>query len=264
MTLTGYFDESERRDRPEQICVGGYLFKPTAYRQFCRQWKRTVLRFDGRSFAAFHATDLYAGRGEYEGLSISDRVQILDRAVDAITTHMFAGIGVRFDVAEFVAGAPKGWAQGRGSIYTTCCQVCLHSAAFWINDRRDFSKISYVFERGHKYQHEADALLRAIGRHEGLRQHFNYQTHMFEEKQRACGLHAADLFAWWGTKSQSGDRGRALEAFLGPLFRLSATREDHQRMTNFTWDLLDEFFLEQLNGVPEVSADTGPRKRDFK
>lgn len=263
MTLNGYFDESERRDKPEQICVGGYLFKPTAYRQFCRQWRRDVLMFEGRAFSAFHATDLVAGRGEYDGLSIPDRVQILDRAVDAITTRMYAGVGVHFYVNEFIAAAPKNWPQGRGSIYSAACQACLHSTAFWMKERRNFDRILYVFERGHKFEHEANALLIATGRHEELRREFHYQNHLFEEKQAAYGLHAADLFSWWITKSKSQNKSRALGAFLAPLFRLSETRADSQRVTQLTGEFLHEFFREQVAGLPPTSADPGPRKRKF-
>jgi hypothetical protein len=31
LVLGAYFDESERQEAQEPICVGGYLFKPAAY-----------------------------------------------------------------------------------------------------------------------------------------------------------------------------------------------------------------------------------------
>ena len=90
--LTGLFDESERLDGGEPVCVGGYLFKASGYKQFRRSWKRYVLRFRNRRFTHFHMTDLCAGHGEYEGLTISDRVEILDQAVRSGPRNLDSGL----------------------------------------------------------------------------------------------------------------------------------------------------------------------------
>src|SRR5687767_7167230 len=104
MVLGGYFDESERDDAGQPIVVAGYLFKPANYKEFRRRWHRDVLN-RGR-LRHFHATDLCAGRGVYDGMPINQRQTILTAAVDAIRANVYAGIGVHFDRAEFASLAP--------------------------------------------------------------------------------------------------------------------------------------------------------------
>lgn len=77
IVLTAYLDESYREEKQEPICVGGFLFKQAGYKKFHRYWSKHVLRCGGRRLAHFHMKDLCAGRGEYEGLSISDRIASL-------------------------------------------------------------------------------------------------------------------------------------------------------------------------------------------
>ena len=148
LILTGYFDESERQEAAEPICVGGYLFKQTGYKQFHRYWRREVLRFHGHSFPHFHMTDLCAGRQEYDGLSIPDRQEILSSAVAGITRFAYGGIAIYFDRAEFEAVAPAEWPKYRGSIYSTACHMCLQATASWLRKWGSGSKVLYVFERG--------------------------------------------------------------------------------------------------------------------
>lgn len=128
LILQAYLDESEREQAADPICVAGYLFKPTPYKQFRRAWQRHVLQ--RRRLRHFHMTDLFAGRGVYQDLSIPERIDILNHAVNAIAGNFYVGVGVHFDRVEFEAEAPKDWPRYFGSIYSVACQMCLQSTAF--------------------------------------------------------------------------------------------------------------------------------------
>ena len=162
MVLGGYFDESEREEALDPICVGGYLFTAGGYQRFRKRW-RHALKLGSHKFPYFHMTDLYAGRGIYDGVSIPDRQLLLSHAVEAITNHAYGGVAVHFDKDEFEGIAPIGWEQVYGSIYSLACQMAMQATSVWLKrDKRCHLRVLYVFERGHKFQHESDAMLRAI------------------------------------------------------------------------------------------------------
>lgn len=264
MILQGYFDESERDGAGDPICVGGFVFKTSDYEKFQRRW-RDVLRHGERKFRAFHMTDLYAGHGEYRGLSMSDRAAILARAVDAITAHSYSGVAILFHRDEFEQAAPEGWLNVYGSIYSAACQMVLQAASFYVRkDRRCHLPILYVFERGHKHRAEADAMLTAIGKSDRARREFQYKNHLFEEKHREHGLQAADLLVWTITKAQLGGQPRGLQPFKEPIWRLAQTLGESCHPLVFTGAKLQRFFNEQAYGEPTVIAEVGPRKRSFR
>ena len=262
MVLSAYFDESERPESDAPICVGGFLFKVDGYLKFRRKWKRDVLR-DG-AVGAFHMTDLCAGQGTYVGMTIADRVAILDGAVDAIRKHSYAGLGVQIPRDEFARVAPPNWPQFRGSVYTACCHMCVQSAAYWLRQWNYAGTVLYVFEQGHKYQKEANAALTAIGQNPKARQDFRYANHVFETKAE-YGVQAADLFAWTMTKAHVAD-GRvspALRPFVPALLRLGQGKE-RMKVNVFTGDKLKRFIHEQMVGAEGIPVNFGPRKANFK
>jgi hypothetical protein len=267
LILTGYFDESERDSEGEPICVAGYLFKPTGYKHFRKKWQRDVLAFGERRFRHFHMTDLCAGHGEYAGLPICDRVEILNGAVSAISKHTYASIAVHFDKAEFVKVAPPEWPAYRGSIYTAACHMCIQSSAHWLEKWGCHADVLYVFERGHKFQGEVEAVLKSIAANDEARALFRYGNHIFEKKSEV-GLQAADLQAWTITKARACGGGtvpKAFRPFVQPILRLANGASNGRNLLHqLTGDRLRRFVAEQL-AVPEggIPVDFGPGKRGF-
>lgn len=252
-----YFDESEQPDGHAPICVGGFLFKPSGYKKFRRYWQSHVLRFRGRRLEHFHMTDLVAGHKEYKGLTISDRLEILNHAIYAIRAYTFAGIAVTFDQAEFERKAPPDWPEVFGSIYTVACTMCLQSSGFWLREWGCQMNVLYVFERGHKFQDEADRLLTVAGQHAEARELFKYRQHMFEPKTEV-GLQAGDLYSWVVAKSRSIDGGpipRSMQAFVAPILRCVDMNERF-KVQKLTGDFLDRFLYE--------GATNAPRKPSFR
>jgi hypothetical protein len=252
MVIGGYFDESVRDDGTAPIVVGGFLFKPTQYKRFRERWHREVLRLpDRRRLKHFHMTDLCAGKGVYRGLAIDERSGVLRRAVNVICACAYGGLGVKFQQVEYEALAPPEWATYRGSIYAQACGLCVQIASYQLKEWRCPSmEVLYVFERGHKFQSEANDILMAYARHEATRKQLQYRNHLFEEKEKEFGLQAADLFAWSMTKAASIDGGeipRAFRPFVADVVRLSSVMKDRLRLTILTGDMLRRYLMEQAD-----------------
>jgi hypothetical protein len=250
VVIGAYFDESLRQDGHEPIVVGGYLFKPAQYQRFRQRWYREVLRLPNRrQLKHFHMTDLCAGHGVYEGIDIPTRVGILERAVNVIGACAYGGLGVHFLQAEYEAAvAGYEWAKYRGSIYAQACGMCVQMTAYWLRQWRcDNAEVMYVFERGHKFQNNANDILSAIAGNEQARKALKYRQHIFEEKDSEYALQAADLFAWTMTKARSINGGpipRAFQPFASEVIRLSGCLKGRQHLSVFTGEMLRRYLIE--------------------
>jgi hypothetical protein len=269
--LSAYFDESVQSGGDEPICVGGFMFKAKDYRRFCERWRREVLRLpDRRVLRHFHMTDLVAGHGVYEGLSIPMRVEVLGRAVTVISDLFYFGIAVSFNQVEFEQVAPQEWPLYRGSIYTQCCHMCVQSTAYWLKDMGCHLEVQYVFERGHRLQSEANNALRAIASNPEARKDFRYKHHMFEDKDTEPGLQAADLHAWFVAKTNSMVAAKHLPKSVIPfgneLMRLAKNVGERAKVYPFTGDRLRRFMVEQEDspGKQYIEVDFGPHKPRFR
>jgi hypothetical protein len=265
VTLAAYFDESERQSETDPISVAGYLFRPGDYKQFSRAWKGVRKR--AGNVNAIHMTDLFAGKVEFRGLSLSRRGEILQDCVDAINEHMTSGVGVVFFQKEFEAAAPEWWPQRFGSIYTAACQIVLQALAYWMKKHGQSQPVSFFFETGHRFQAEANALMVGAGKDPTLSQRLRYESHAFVDKRKAAGLQAADILAWALTKgygpANQKMKGGVAAAFMAPLMSLAKHKNKNQ-INVLVGDKLERFFAEQLASGGAFSVDSGPRKRAFR
>jgi hypothetical protein len=204
MILGGYLDESARLEGTEPISVAGYIFRPKGYEHFKRKWARMLRDAGPRPTTHFHMTALYAATDQYKGWSVEQRAEVLRQAVDAVRKHTYFGVSVQFSQAEFEAMAPPDWTEYFGSIYSATCQVVLRVTAFWMDEKHDDSRIAYVFESGHQFWSEANALLTAITSNPEHKQQYRYISHTAIDKKDAYGLQAADMLAWIMTRLEVG------------------------------------------------------------
>src|SRR5262249_23560352 len=129
MTMGAYFDESARDEETDPLAVAGFVFKPTAYKQFCRKWKAVLCKAGLR---AMHMTDLVQGVNDFKGRTIPERQAILRSAVSAITDHAFGAHGVLADQVELERVCGPEWPARFGSSYTLLCQRAAQNTAFWL------------------------------------------------------------------------------------------------------------------------------------
>jgi hypothetical protein len=266
VTLLGFFDESERRLPTEPITVAGYLFKPTRYKQFVRRWGG-VLRLAG-GVDHLHMTDLFAGEKAFDGLSIARRAEVFAEAVTVINDHMTAAVGISFLQSEFEAAAPANWPNLFGSIYNTACQMCVEMSGAWLMEHHRGEHVKYVFEAGHKFQHEADAALKVLGADAAHRRKGRYLSHGFKEKIGAVGLQAADVLAWAATKEEGWNHGdRILDPFLRTLRAMASDRTRYE-VKLVTRGALGEYFRLQQESIARgdrhLVVEVPPHKRTFR
>jgi len=225
--LDGYFDESERKEATEPVSVAGYIFKPAAYRAFCREWKR-MLMSGPKPTTHFHMTNVYARDKQYKGWSVTERADYLRLAVNAARKYKFCGISVMFSQSEFERLAPPLWRFEYSSMYSAACQMALRTTSFWMDEHKTFLPITYAFESGHRFWDEADEILRGIGQYPELKKDYRYRTHFALEKKESYGLQAADMLAWIYPRLDVGiPRNRTMDAF-GPII-LSLVEGDSDR-----------------------------------
>jgi hypothetical protein len=259
MTLSAFFDESIRdRQGNEPISVAGYVFKPKAYMAFARDWKRMLVS-GPMPTTHFHMTNLYARDYEYTGWSPEERAALLQRAVDAVRRYSHFGVSVMLSQADFAKYAPEGWAARHGSIYSAACQMALRATAYWMDHNRCDARIAYVFESGHRFWPEADALLRATGGHPALKRLYYYKTHFSRDKCDSYGLQAADMLAWIMTRGAVGVPNNQTMTAFRPIIRSLVAGQLPRKYQLFhahdDVNKLCQFFKQQAAAPPQVFAD---------
>jgi hypothetical protein len=260
--LDGYFDESERnREGSEPLSVAGYVFKPTAYKKFCRAWKRVLLAGPTPT-THFHMTNLYARDHEYKGWSVDDRANVLSMAVAAAREHKFCGVSVLLSQADFERLAPPLWRFQYGSIYATVCQMVLQTTAFWMNQHKVHLPIAYAFESGHRFWDEADGVMRGIGKYPDLKRKFRYRTHFAMDKENSYGLQAADMLAWIFARLDVGvPKNHTMKALAPIILSLVEGDSDRYQLFHPKEKALIQFFAEQPSGKDRIVVSLDKAKK---
>jgi hypothetical protein len=188
-----YFDESERPGGT--FCVAGYVFTPKQAEKFSTEWRRLMA-----PYWPFHMKELAHGRDhlerptKFETISQEQRDRLLQRAVDLINRRITLSISISCN-AEDVRRLNLGL-RNFTHAYSLCCYAAMNLLAQWIERRGLDDRVAYVFEAGHRFQAEADRLLRPAGMHPALSEQARYESHAFVRKEHSAGLQAADLYAW--------------------------------------------------------------------
>ena len=261
MTLKGYFDESERLQGSEPLSLAGYIFKPKGYGHFVQKWGR-MLRCGPRPTTHFHMTTLYARTEQYKGWSVEERAEVLRQAVDAVRKHTYCGISVLFSQSEFERMAPSDWTAYFGSIYTAACQMVLRTTAYWMDIRGKPEQIAYVFESGHKFWDEANAMLTGVASDPKFKRLYRHVSHTAIDKKDAYGLQAADMLAWIMTRLEVGTPdNHTMRAFAPIIKGLVRGQSERYQLFHPKGDLLRRFFEEQAQGVDNVIVGLAAPKR---
>jgi hypothetical protein len=242
LALDGYFDESERTEASEPLSVAGYIFKATAYKAFCRDWKRMLLS-GPKATTHFHMTNLYARTYEYDGWSVDARADYLRLAVSAARRHKLCGVSVLFSQSEFERLAPSLWRFEYSSMYSAACQMVLRATAFWMERHRVFLPVAYAFESGHRFWAEADGILQGIGQCPELKRDYRYRSHFSLNKTESYGLQAADMLAWIFARLDVGvPKNRTMTAFAPIIIELVEGDSDRYQLLHPKEDGLRQFF----------------------
>jgi hypothetical protein len=97
-----YLDESEES---AIFVVGGFVGKAAVWDDFEPKWLAALPPY----VEYFHATDCFGGHGQWKGIPIAERVELLDRLTDAILADHIFMLGHAIDAKAYkkMAPAPK-------------------------------------------------------------------------------------------------------------------------------------------------------------
>src|SRR5262249_44727150 len=127
-----FFDESEQFTEGEPLCVAGYTFKDSSYKQFCRAWQKLLATgIPGHPVAAMHMNSLIGHKRWFKEIELEPRVQFFEKAVSIICDHALIVTGALIDQKEFEDMAGPDWPDRWGSSYTTMCQRAAETTARW-------------------------------------------------------------------------------------------------------------------------------------
>lgn len=270
MTYGSYFDESERLVAGDPLCVAGFTFKDTDYKQFCRAWKPFLRNaLNGRGIAAMHMTDLVQGHGAFEGIDIPTRVKCLEQAVEIVCDHALLATGALFDQKEFEHMAGPDWPQRFGSSYTALCQRAAQTTANWMQEKKRFDPIVYTFESGHRWENETDKIFKSFRETQFLKQLYQYGHHTFARKVDCFGAQGADMVAWTAVRVRMRDLDKPSTRPFGPAIArmVSHFQVNSDSMIRFlAGDVLRDFVDQQLHRPldKDIPIDVGPAKRKFR
>ncbi len=266
-----FFDESERLEAGEPLCVAGFVFKDVKYKQFCRRWARLLAEPfpGGRSIAAMHMKDLVPGKKAFTGVSIANRKECLRRAAEIISDHALLATGALVDQKEFEALAGSDWPERFGSSYTTLCQRAAQITASYLQEKKRFDPIVYTFEAGQQWEHEADQIFRSIGRTPFLKKLYQYGHHTFADKCASFGTQAADIIAWASVRIRMQDVFKPATAAFAPVIVQLVNKfnaNEDAMITFLRGDRLKQFVETQHQRPREEDypTDVGPKRRRFR
>jgi hypothetical protein len=202
--LKVYLDVGRKTDaeRTEEInCVVATVFKPVAYKQFVRPWKRMLDKWGAN---AFHATDFYSGGGEFERTT-DERKQWYDedsRAIPSMIGKKLTRVtAMSFLTQEFTKVASPKWKEKFGTdTYGIAVQLCMISLGYWLKKTSSTERFSYVQESGDKGQGAINDVVDRFRNDPEMGPHVRVARFATLAKGEARGLEASDFVAWHWNK----------------------------------------------------------------
>jgi hypothetical protein len=135
----------------------------------------------------------------------------------------------------------------------------MRATAFWLQEHGRYQLVAYTFENGHKFQHEANAVMSRMG--SVVTDTHRYHSHSFADKKTTAGLQAADVLAWTIARARIGfPRNRTIQLFRPHLLALAKDNNRYQ-VQIFTDEKLHSFFQEQLDKSAEYYFKRPPEMR---
>jgi hypothetical protein len=98
--IKGYIDESGIHQGSPVLSVAGYFAPPKIWREFTKEWRRTLLP---RGIKVFHASDCQALQGEFEGWKAEDRDELVKRLLPIIPKYNLVGVAIVLVLRDFYA-----------------------------------------------------------------------------------------------------------------------------------------------------------------
>jgi hypothetical protein len=102
MLVRAYLDESQESGA-SIFSVGGFVGKADVWEQLQPKWLSAL----PLGVPYFHATDCFGGHGDFEGMDIPERAELLDKLTDLILEHHVFLIAGTLAIKTYKELAPK-------------------------------------------------------------------------------------------------------------------------------------------------------------
>jgi hypothetical protein len=197
-----FLDRAEKRDQTDRVaCVVATIFKPAPYKQFVRPWGRMLKRWGA---SAFHATDFYAGGGEFKR-NTPERQAWFEEDVRKIPILIGGSVArimtVAFRPDEFIARASKEWKESFGTdTHAIAVQLCLVINGWWLEEKKPSESFAYVQEAGDEDEGKVEEAVRRLRNSREYAQLIRISSFATVEKGIARGLEASDFVGWHWNK----------------------------------------------------------------
>ncbi|HXN26085.1 MAG TPA: hypothetical protein VN902_03125 [Candidatus Acidoferrales bacterium] len=202
--LKAYLDVGRKTDAEkteEIICVVATVFKPVAYKQFVRPWKRML---DKWGASAFHATDFYSGGGEFERTTAERKKWYEEdsRAIPSMIGKKLTRVtAMSFLTEEFKKVASPKWKETFGTdTYGIAVQLCMISLGYWLKTTSPTERFSFVQESGDNGQGTINNMVEQFRNDPQMGPHVRIASFATRDKGAARGLEASDFVAWHWNK----------------------------------------------------------------
>jgi hypothetical protein len=209
-----FFDESYG-DGKNILCVAGYTFTGTGAREFDRDWRKMLRRYE---LPFFRMSACNYGAWPFDKLSEQECIEVETEAINLIGRYAVFGNAVTVDEDGFeriitsdgIVSTP----------YELCAWIGLTAARHELGKRWPVTGMSFFFEEVFKHQPQADRMMKNLFQSAELKAFYAYKSRSFVSKEECPPAKGADLLAWqwWKdfTRRQEGktkSRGD-LEALL--------------------------------------------------
>ena len=187
-----YFDESGTHPGSPVMTVAGYVFTREQARRFSRDWQKDLARI---GLPCAHMTDCALGKGDYEHMSLEDRVESEKLLIEHIKRRSQLGLSIAIRPDEF--DAVMGNHSKAISAYSLLLMVSIVQISDWARLKGFKGRFVYIFEAGHRHAPEANKFMEALMTlGPTVSNHHYYAGHAFLDKKQAVPLQAADMLAW--------------------------------------------------------------------
>jgi hypothetical protein len=202
------FDASGKHS--DLLVVAGFLSNRHGWKEFNKRWR--VPLTTGSRIDVFHATDFEAGQRDFtpaNGWSDSRRDQARVELIDALLgANLQLAVACAVRINDYEQGIPR-WMReqpGLGTAYEFALHACMGEASRWCQYNNIPDPIQYVVEHG---EGREGTIQEAFNRAFALprsRQFFRLGRLIFDTKDGAMGLQAADMLANYVWSEAIGNR----------------------------------------------------------
>ena len=202
-----HFDASGKHS--DLLVVAGYLATRHKWKAFNQAWKKPLTR-NGHT-DIFHATDFESGQRDFteekdwpKSRIDEARVQLIDALLGA---QLDFGVACCVKIKDYEEAAPKRHRDmGLGSAYEFAVNACMGACAKWSHHNKQPDPISFIVEHGEGKEGSIQSAFQRAFAVDNARKFLRLGRLVFDYKDGAVGLQAADMLANYMWNWKSGNR----------------------------------------------------------